>query len=70
MDTKNAFHRQTGSFRNVGDPENDEDIMELKNKNSTVLERDGMERLLFSTIKKRKIGYFGHILRGEKYVLL
>ena len=57
MDIKNALHQQTGGFSNVGDLENDEDIMDLENKNPTVLERARVERQLFPTIKEPKIGY-------------
>lgn len=38
--------------------------------NSAVLEMAGVQRSLFTLIKERKIGYLGHILRGEKYGLL
>ncbi|CAG9832474.1 unnamed protein product [Diabrotica balteata] len=36
-------------------------------RNDDVLKRAGVERELFELIKKRKIGYLGHILRGAKY---
>ncbi|XP_072386768.1 putative uncharacterized transposon-derived protein F52C9.6 isoform X1 [Diabrotica undecimpunctata] len=36
-------------------------------RNDDVLKRAGVERELFKLIKKRKIGYLGHILRGAKY---
>lgn len=38
--------------------------------NNEVLYRLGKERELLSTIKKRKVAYFGHILRNEKYEIL
>ena len=28
------------------------------------------ERMILETIKKRKLGYFGHVIRGKKYELL
>lgn len=37
-------------------------------RNEEVLQRAGLaDRELFENIKKRKIGYLGHILRGERY---
>lgn len=38
--------------------------------NTEVLERAHTQRELLTTIKCRKIGYLGHVLRGEKYRLL
>lgn len=38
--------------------------------NTEVLERARTQRELLTTIKCRKTGYFGHVLRGEKYRLL
>ena len=54
----------------MGDTENDEDIMDPKNKKFNGPRRAEVERQPFSIIKERKIGYLGHILRGEKYALL
>ena len=39
-------------------------------RNSEVLEMANTERIVVNTIKKRKIGYFGHVIRGRKYELL
>ena len=39
-------------------------------RNEEVLRRLGKERELIKTIKKRKLEYLGHIMRGEKYRLL
>ena len=41
-----------------------------KLKNSEVLEMANSERMILETIKKRKLGYFGHVIRGKKYELL
>lgn len=41
-----------------------------KVRNTEVLERIEKERELLTTIKKRKMQYLGHILRGPKYELL
>ena len=41
-----------------------------KLRNSEVLELANTERTILETIKKRKLGYFGHVIRGEKYELL
>ena len=38
--------------------------------NDEVLQMVGEERNLFKTVKKRKMEYFGHIMRGPKYNLL
>jgi ribosomal 50S subunit-associated protein YjgA (DUF615 family) len=35
-----------------------------------VLRRIGTEQQLIRTIKRRKVSYFGHIMRHEKYALL
>jgi hypothetical protein len=39
-------------------------------KNSEVLEMAKTESMVPETIKSRKIKYFGHVIRGEKYKLL
>ena len=39
-------------------------------KNSEVLEMAKAERMVLETVKSRKIRYFGHVIRGEKYELL
>lgn len=39
-------------------------------RNEEVLERLNTERYLLLTIKKRKLLYFGHVMRNEKYRLL
>lgn len=41
-----------------------------KLRNSEVLELANTERTILETIKKRKLGYFGHVIRGEKYEML
>lgn len=41
-----------------------------KVRNTEILERIEKERELLTTIKKRKMQYLGHILRGPKYELL
>ena len=38
--------------------------------NTEVLRRANSNRELFTTIKLRKISYFGHVVRGTKYVVL
>jgi len=42
----------------------------LKITNEEVLRRMGKQTELLSTLKKRKIEYLGHIIRGEKYEIL
>jgi hypothetical protein len=37
--------------------------------NATVLQRVGRERELLVTVKRKKLAYFGHILRNRKYVM-
>lgn len=41
-----------------------------KISNNKVLEMANTERSILETVKKRKIGYFGHVLRARKYELL
>ena len=41
-----------------------------KISNTEVLRRANTQRELFTTIKLRKTSYFGHIMRGKKYVIL
>lgn len=38
--------------------------------NTEVLNRMGKREEIITTIKKRKLQYFGHIMRGERYSLL
>lgn len=38
--------------------------------NVTILERLGKDKEIVDTIKNRKMDYFGHIMRGDKYRLL
>jgi len=38
--------------------------------NSEVLNKLGKQRELLLTMKKRKVAYFGHVIRGQKYELL
>lgn len=40
-----------------------------KVRNEDVLRRAGTERELFNLIKVRKVGYLGHVLRGERYTI-
>lgn len=41
-----------------------------KIRNEEVLERLKKEREVLATVKKRKLEYFGHLMRGEKYEII
>lgn len=41
-----------------------------KLRNSEVLEMADTEKVILETIKRRKLGYFGHVIRGSKYGIL
>lgn len=41
-----------------------------KIRNEEVLERLKKEREVLATVKKRKLEYFGHVMRGEKYEII
>ena len=63
MDNNHQKHETIAIVLNVGISEDDENILGEKKTNEEVLEMVDEQLYIIPTIKKRKITYFGHMIR-------
>ena len=70
MDAEGFDDESTGGVRDVLLSPYPSSVVEQHETNESVLRRMHKDRELLGNIKRRKLEYFGHMLRGPKYRLL